>query len=238
MSQPPDTIYRYRPLGSSWVYRLAEFRGDVWLSVGSVLNDPFDGVSFADEEKRIAIATHDKSVRFENTYVWSIACFSERWDSPPMWAHYAHNHTGICIGYDTEKLLARYEEVKSQSDAQMREGVIANWRGGLFAPVEYVATMPADFATDEEAILTKLDPWAYEREWRLALKCLYGSISIKNNGYKVSFAGAVKEILCPELTGVPWVELKAIRDAFCPDVPIIRIKPSKDQRTYTRGSTA
>jgi len=29
-----------------------------------------------------------------------VLCFSERWSSPVMWAHYADKHSGICLGFE------------------------------------------------------------------------------------------------------------------------------------------
>ncbi|MGD0017258.1 MAG: DUF2971 domain-containing protein [Verrucomicrobiia bacterium] len=34
---------------------------------------------------------------------WAIGCFSKRNDSILMWAHYAKQHTGLVIGYDTDQ---------------------------------------------------------------------------------------------------------------------------------------
>ncbi len=32
-----------------------------------------------------------------------IACFTETYDNELMWAHYAHNYSGICIAYSSSR---------------------------------------------------------------------------------------------------------------------------------------
>jgi hypothetical protein len=34
----------------------------------------------------------------------AITCFSEKYDSLLMWSHYSNSHTGVCIGFDLQKL--------------------------------------------------------------------------------------------------------------------------------------
>ena len=35
-----------------------------------------------------------------------IICMGKHWHSPLMWAHYAGNHTGVCLGFDVPDELA------------------------------------------------------------------------------------------------------------------------------------
>jgi hypothetical protein len=40
-----------------------------------------------------------------------VCCFSSEFNHPLMWAHYTRNHFGVCIGFDTQKLLSNFEMV-------------------------------------------------------------------------------------------------------------------------------
>jgi hypothetical protein len=80
-----------------------------------------------------------------------ICCFSEVKDSILMWSHYAKKHSGICVGFETNKSLFQ-----------------------LAWPVKYqdefpVVIRPAD--SDEillrKTLLTKAKCWDYEKEWRI-----------------------------------------------------------------------
>ena len=79
-----------------------------------------------------------------------IACFSANTDSPTMFAHYASNHSGICIEYEVSTELVK--------------------------PVEYTESVPViDFLSPDDDVLmtarllTKHLEWAYEQEHRLVI---------------------------------------------------------------------
>ncbi|MCH2227346.1 MAG: DUF2971 domain-containing protein [Candidatus Caenarcaniphilales bacterium] len=85
-------------------------------------------------------------------------CLSERWDSLPMWAHYASNHSGICIEYDIKKIGF---EIISR----------------MINPIKYCDDMPnlTSLIFDKDKIATfilqiasihKCSDWSYEKEWR------------------------------------------------------------------------
>lgn len=81
----------------------------------------------------------------------AICCFSERWDSLLMWAHYANSYSGVCLEFDT---VDRTEEF-------------------VAFPIDYRSSRPRiDFVNREgesfirRLILTKNPDWSYEREWR------------------------------------------------------------------------
>ena len=78
-----------------------------------------------------------------------ILCLSEDPANILMWSHYANNHAGICIGFDTD-----YKPFSSAN------------------PVSYSDERPtAEFNSAPEkllsrVLLTKSKHWSYEREWR------------------------------------------------------------------------
>lgn len=89
-----------------------------------------------------------------------VLCLSAKFDDLLMWAHYAKNHTGICVGFDSG--VAPFNGAKE---------------------VEYSHERPAlrrmDLsATDEERVrqvlLTKSSHWGYESEWRCIKRPISG----------------------------------------------------------------
>lgn len=84
-------------------------------------------------------------------YIFSLA---SNCHSSAMWAHYAANHTGICIGYDSSHPFFSGD-------------------GQRLLPIEPIAyrTAPAVFsqANPKEVLFTKAIEWAYEQESRMVL---------------------------------------------------------------------
>lgn len=91
-----------------------------------------------------------------------VSCFSEINDSILMWSHYAEEHRGICIEYNTSK--------KSIDDL----------KGRFLFPVIYtdrIIDLSSMYSnTDKINILRfnlvsiyKFDKWSYEKEWRLVI---------------------------------------------------------------------
>lgn len=86
---------------------------------------------------------------------FGVVCFSRNADKPTMWAHYANNHSGICVGF---------------------EDLNVNSLPGLSMSgnVSYQKALPVVqyFGEDEKAIAYKIffvkcEDWQYEREFRL-----------------------------------------------------------------------
>lgn len=92
----------------------------------------------------------------------SITCLSERNDINPMWAHYADNHTGICVEYDLKncdnnflKTLCfpvNYVEKNDVTDDLISLIVYKNLEDVLFL---------------HKITNTKSIDWEYEYEWRI-----------------------------------------------------------------------
>lgn len=82
-----------------------------------------------------------------------ISCFSERNDSPLMWAHYASSHTGFCVEYD----------FAGSSISSLIYPV-------LYEDEIFECSCVFDEKTKEQvmiAALVKSKDWAYEKEWRV-----------------------------------------------------------------------
>jgi hypothetical protein len=81
---------------------------------------------------------------------------SDRWNSSPMWAHYAANSTGFVIAFDTASpFFKRGENQENQGLHKVRyfDGRVAEIMDDPYA-----------------ALVSKQADWAYEHEWRLYAK--------------------------------------------------------------------
>jgi hypothetical protein len=123
------------------------------------LNDPFEFVSFKlkvndSPQKREAVKKY-----IENSGK-GIICFSRTYKSPLMWAHYASNHSGVCMGFDVNPdLLAK-----------------VRYRGDLMIIDETRLTERVVM----RMLSTKYNQWSYEKEERLF-------VSINNNLTGIQF---------------------------------------------------
>lgn len=88
-----------------------------------------------------------------------VLSLSEVPDDLLMWAHYAGNHEGFVLAFDTS---SPFFDRRKGPDDDLRH----------LRPVEYGPERP-DFsdpaARDFRSFLAKSDHWAYEREWRMAM---------------------------------------------------------------------
>jgi DUF2971 family protein len=104
----PPRLYRYCRLGRpNDVYNeISAFQQRyVYASTYKRMNDPMEG--FYEP-----IGRSKNKPRWRELYreilnakrATGLACFSETLDNELMWAHYAENYSGICIGYSAAKL--------------------------------------------------------------------------------------------------------------------------------------
>ncbi len=89
-----------------------------------------------------------------------LTCFSKTNTINPMWAHYAYNHTGICIEYNIKDLNEEY---------------ILNWCYPVKYEDNYDYTKELMNIKDNgnkllhETLLKKSTEWEYEKEWRILI---------------------------------------------------------------------
>jgi len=83
-----------------------------------------------------------------------VLCLTERNDSVTMWAHYADNHKGVCVGF-----------VVTDEASPIQVTYVSN------APlVNFSDLLDSETENDEYRwIFSKNNDWSYEREWRLVV---------------------------------------------------------------------
>ena len=119
----------------------------------SELNDPFEWMARAESERERAALRSLKEVQNKRT---GLLCFSQNWQNPVQWTHYAERHRGICLGFDIHDENAsavgyRKTPIKFDVDRYTRD---------------------PDFAEKFSIALvtTKFLDWNYEREIRVFVR--------------------------------------------------------------------
>lgn len=182
----PQMIYKYFSDNDFCMNTIANDK--MWYSSPACFNDVFDA-DFAIDDVRIKqtlldLIKENSDIR-ENSPAWvnicseinnaavhlrtklsklrlniGVSCFSESDSSLLMWAHYAHNHKGLCVEYE----LLEFNNQLMFSPA----------------PVVYCEKRPcigdlklensdslSSFGFLLDNLLTKSPEWSYEREWRI-----------------------------------------------------------------------
>lgn len=89
-------------------------------------------------------------VRFDERL--KIFCFSQTRNSFPMWAHYANNHKGVCLGYDAKNI-----QLSAENDIPPY----------ALNTVQYTDHFITDDIENYNHAFYKSDQWAYEKEVRI-----------------------------------------------------------------------
>ena len=87
--------------------------------------------------------------------MYGVVCFSRSEKNPTMWAHYAANHSGICVGFD-ESEIKETPGVHFHCDVSYQQSLPV---------VRYFGEELKDIV--HKILFRKHDDWKYEREFRL-----------------------------------------------------------------------
>lgn len=106
---------------------------------------------------RFAAALHNKM----RTQI-GILCLCENHRNILMWSHYARNHEGFVVGFETENAFFRHREDEPIEIGELR-------------PVQYVKRRPSlhvemiknPYVATPDFLFSKSRDWAYEREYRI-----------------------------------------------------------------------
>jgi hypothetical protein len=204
----------------------------IWFSPGSAFNDPWDAgnaVSILRSDRTLEAAivqqifTQDEhqglrklegDARYETIECRihgifrsvRFACFSRRLDSPPMWAHYADNHQGVCMMFEFLKWNAGVGMYTFDN----------NFRAGY--QVRYsreYAEIPEieNFGAALSALYTKSPEWNYEEEVRFMK---FADPAHLETGGTVQFnrRSLTHLILGHKVPRLLWKPLRTILDTF------------------------
>ena len=119
----------------------------------SELNDPFEFLARADGTRERAALRATKEAQNKTT---GLLCFSQSWQNPVQWSHYADRHRGLCLGFEV-------------SDADAKPVAYRK------APLHFDLTRyqrddhyKQDFA--DRMVSSKFSDWSYEQEVRLYVR--------------------------------------------------------------------
>jgi hypothetical protein len=130
---------------------------EIRISTFDKVNDPFELLGAIQGGK---VGHRDFAwLRDHWTKTVGFISFSDNWKSPLMWAHYASNHTGVCLGIEvTDKRPLKMEYQPSRVALQFD---LKNFENA------------ADAALMEKLVITKFQEWEYEHEWRILFPLEY-----------------------------------------------------------------
>lgn len=161
---------------------VAILRGRIYYSSPASFNDPFEMLAIfgAPDQDEVMVRLDEtlplgglhlsKSARakiyqkvrakLETTQVVShewiesigVLCLTTARDDLLMWAHYAQNHTGICLGFDSG-----FEPFSTAQAVRYQEGR---------ARVAPLGTASSEQQLVENVLFVKSPHWRYESEWR------------------------------------------------------------------------
>lgn len=156
-----DILYKYTSKLNNFITNPT-----IKLSVPSFLNDPFESNVPKELSKRIPREEQWLTEIDCNEIIdkLGIVSFSETSRNLLMWAHYADEHRGMCIGFDPEVLnsLDKYEEDRSCLAYYPVKVNYDNQRVDINElPSELSLEMVA-----KKILTTKSDDWIYEKEHR------------------------------------------------------------------------
>lgn len=149
------------------------------LKVGrfDMLNDPFELACFNQKEQMQRELFRKIKREYVNKY--GVLCFSQNFESPLMWAHYADSHRGVCLGFDVP--AEELDEVNYES-----KRLVADVEGNLQS-------------TDLWRFLTtKFKQWSYEKESRWIIK--WKELTCQNSMHFKAFSDDLQ--LCEIVLGL------------------------------------
>ncbi len=189
-------------------------------------NDPFELFLEPDqplEEVEIALYEH----LIGELPQLPVTCFSRIPDSVPLWAHYGKEHTGVCIGFDEERLtdhfpIAIVDDVRyAESSAEVRASAVKI----ALATKKRRHSEQLISEACRVAYFVKREAWRYENERRLVVD--RGDVEEKNGLLlaEVSLA-AVRYILIGQQASSETVAT-CRRLASKYDIPIYSVRYGK-----------
>lgn len=175
--------------------------------------------------KKVKEVTHQQIRKFLSEFEdlrtrMGITCLSETDDSLLMWAHYAKNHSGICVEYE---LL----EFNSQLHFSPVPIVYTDERVCIHTLETLVKDIQGLFI---ESLTTKSPEWSYEKEWRIIR-----DNSACGNKWDDVKKGALLEAPCPKsitLGCMAKSEYEKIVRQYCEENKINLYKMEKSKENY------
>lgn len=203
----PHLIFKYRSLSSSieltrTIDILQNHR--LFMSPAKFLNDPFEGgnVDYLSKDIKLFEAEKKKC---------RILSLSENCFSAPLWAHYANNCRGVCIGFFTYKKFDRITPMQYTDTIDKKQWWTCDPKVAIENEYNY-----------------KNNDWSYEREYRII-----GKAQKSDESEKVYFDFEQDEIAIIILGECIDIEIREVIIKAVPDTcRIFNIKSDKNHSQY------
>ena len=214
-------IYKFRAFNKSSIELIVN--KELWFAQASSLNDPFecpfeqdllfDGLNDFPElsEDRIKKIKQDTQDAFSRI---GICSFSRTQKNQLMWAHYADEHRGFCLGFDElslkEDTVDYIQSVKVEYQAHIPNSSVMS--GFSVDPQKNEIVGQINTAAFVDIIGTKYTSWSYEREQRLitpnfkAVK--FCPQALKSIAFGLRMTERDKQTLKQLLSGPEWQHVK------------------------------
>lgn len=151
-----------------------------------------------------------------------VFCLSERDDSILMWSHYADQHRGVVLGFDTDILESKLRRpvmpVKYQDDLPEVLDAEAWIRSTVFGLGDQTRLLGDPMAF----VLTKFTDWGYEKEWRMPLAAEPGALGDLED-FEFPRDSIVHLIMGCRTDEVRANELRSLAYPFRPDMRYTRM---------------
>ena len=164
------------------------------------LNDPLEGLN----SKLLGV---DENMREKLRKKWQILALSSDGLIPSLWAYYAGNYTGICIGFRTH---TTFDDAKKVQYVTKQESI--SW--------------DVEMSLSDD-LLKKSKAWASEKEWRIIRK----TESTERSGDQYKYFTFKQEDLLCVLVGYktdPFV-VSTVQSVMPGNARLLCVHPDKDK---------
>jgi hypothetical protein len=162
-----------------------------------------------------------------------VLCLSEHDRSMLMWSHYAEQHRGVVIGFDSEQLESGYrrplERVSYSADLPMLFDADAWARSAIFG-------VPMPEIDYEPLVLTKARCWEYESEWRFVWITPRGTTGTSDDR-KFPREALVELVFGCQTDQSTIVELSQLARAIQPNVSIASVSTHRGRFDLVKEPT-
>jgi len=137
--EPPAILYKYLPPDRIDILENRRLR----FSRPTDFNDTFDSDFLIPKSQGIGA----KAARYHLKNQLGVLCLTAQADNHLMWVHYAQNHTGFILGFNSHaRFFSEKDRILRKVTYQDRPNVLSN--------------------ADLNVCFYKSNAWKYEREWR------------------------------------------------------------------------
>lgn len=224
MTEDNEFLYKYLPADLVDVIFTKDNEVTLKFSKPKDFNDPYELFLHTDfGEDPEMLACYAEAIGDLPQY--PTTCFSRSPIVIPMWAHYAHNHSGFVIEFSEEAILTKFTDIRFDN-VTYQDGPAHDF-SELVARVLHIAkpryTYFLQRAVTNAAYFTKSTCWAYEQERRMIAE--NKNVRVSGDLMLMNIPGAcVSSIICgARAAHETKVKLKEVAQIFSADFYELRI---------------